>query len=119
MYKHTELRLMPFYNTLYVYIGKCEDVSNITLTRFNYNLSEYAFGSVGLLSKSDTRYLMWCNSKNSLLHEITHLVDSLMKYYSVFDKEFRAYYTEYLYSYLKNDKNYKIMNKKVKKNKKK
>ena len=116
MYKYAELQLVPFNNRLYVYIGRHADINKITLVKFKYNLSKYAFDASGIFVTIKKDYMIWCCNKNSLLHEVSHCVDHLMKHYSVFNSEFRAYYTEYLYKYLKMESNYKIIGeKKVKK----
>jgi len=112
MYLYKEIKLTPFPITLHTYIGKDVKIFEDIQKDFDYNLlsgfnMEITKGICSYDTDLNGNYIIWVMCKKYLLHEIVHCVDALMQNIEVESMEFRAYYVDYLFNYLKNDKIYK------------
>jgi len=117
MYRYLMFEFKPFPVNLHVYVGNDMEILQDIKNTFNgYDiLNGMASNAVGVCASEDIlcgNYIIYVKSKKYLLHESIHCIDDMMEFLLITSSEFRAYYTDYLYKHLSNDKNYKIINKK-------
>lgn len=89
-----EISIDIFSATVYLYIGKKEALQYIKSSKkLGYKPNASGLGEVA-------GFLIWVKNLKDIsviVHEISHLVDNILDYYSVNDREMKAFLSEYLY----------------------
>lgn len=100
--QYYELRLAPSDRTLHLFIGEYDAEYMNEWTGEEMQIDPAWNGCYGTPTiEGAVEPMIWVKSwdnTRTILHEVVHCVDDLMKCLTITDGEFRAYYTDWLYN---------------------